>query len=475
MIIFLFLISLFFGDKDNYSGLFTFIILPAIMFMGIGIMIIGIIVNIRKSKRQEVVEEFKFPIIDFNNSRQRFLIFMVSIGLIVFVVLSAMGSYQAFHYTESNEFCGTMCHSVMEPEYEAYHMSAHARVACVECHVGSGAGWYIRSKMSGLYQVYSVIVDAYDRPIPTPLHNLRPAQETCENCHWPDKFYDRKYVFHKRYLTDEENTEWDIGLMMKTGPEYRALGLAEGIHWHINADVKIEYASRTPQRDDIVWVRYSNAKTNETTVFLDENNPIDEAELATLEIRTMDCLDCHNRPSHDYKTPTMFFDAAMTAGKISRNLPDIKMAAMGIFSNEFPTRDSALNFIEAELYAYYDMMFPEVLEDQKHELDMAIAALQEGYSKNIFPRMKVSWKAYPNFMGHLTNDGCYRCHNDSFKNKYNNAISRDCNLCHLIKEQGQPGAMNHASGRGYLEFEHPINIGDDWKTTHCAECHSNLY
>ncbi len=475
MIVILFLISLLFGDKDNYSGLFTFIILPAIMFLGLGIALIGIIFNIRRAKKTDIIEDFKLPIIDFNNTRQRFIMFMVAIGLTVFVVLSAVGSYQAFHYTESNEFCGTICHSVMEPEWEAYHMSSHARVKCVECHVGSGAGWYIRSKLSGLYQVYSVMVEAYDRPIPTPLHNLRPAQETCEKCHWPDKFYDRKYVFHRRYLTDEDNTEWDIGLLMKTGPEYRALGLTEGIHWHINKDVKIEYASRTPQRDDIVWVKYTNELTGEVSEFLDENNPVDEDELAALEIRTMDCLDCHNRPSHDYKSPIRFFDEAMTAGKIPHELPDIKMAAMTILSNDFPSRDSALSYIEYELYDYYDMMFPEILEDSPELVEMAIEALQQGFSKNVFPSMKVNWKAYPNFMGHIENEGCYRCHNDSFKNKYERVISRDCNLCHLIKEQGRPGAMNFATGKGYLEFEHPIDIGEDWKTRFCSDCHSNLY
>ncbi|MBS4056943.1 MAG: NapC/NirT family cytochrome c [Bacteroidetes bacterium] len=475
MIIILFLISLVFNESDNYSGLFTFIILPMIMFIGLGIMFVGMISRVRKKRRQQDITEVKFPIVDFNDPKQRFVVFMFGIGLSVFVVLSALGGYQAFHYTESNKFCGTLCHSVMEPEYTAYQGSAHARVNCVECHVGSGAGWYVRSKLSGLYQVYSVMANAYPTPIPTPLHNLRPAQETCEKCHWPEKFYDRKYISHKHYLAEEENTEWDIGMVMKTGPAYRALGQIEGIHWHINANVKIEYAATSLKRDTIVLVKYTNLKTGEVMVYNNEKNPLSEAQIAGLEFRTMDCLDCHNRPSHDYKSPARYFDAAMTAGKISKDLPDIKTAAMDILRNDFPTLDSAYSYIETEILGYYELMYPDLLESDRETIDAAIAAIKEGYAKNTFPMMKVKWNAYPNYLGHLENDGCYRCHNDAFKNQKNKVISRDCTLCHLIKEQGRPGEMEFATGQGFLEFKHPVDIKEKWKTKHCAECHFELY
>ncbi|MBZ0242701.1 MAG: NapC/NirT family cytochrome c, partial [Bacteroidales bacterium] len=167
MIVILFLVTLVFDVGDNYSGLFTFIILPAVMFMGIGMALIGRLATMRR-KRKHKDTEFSYPVVDFNDPKQRFIVFLFTIGLSVFVVLSALGGYQAFHFTESNQFCGTLCHAVMEPEYTAYQGSAHARVKCVECHVGSGAGWYVKSKLSGLYQVYSVMADAYPRPIPTP-------------------------------------------------------------------------------------------------------------------------------------------------------------------------------------------------------------------------------------------------------------------------------------------------------------------
>lgn len=475
MIVFLFLISFFFAEGDAYSGLIIYIILPAIMMIGLIMIPIGIFFKKRKEKKGNVEREFEFPVINLNDPKQRTSLFFITIGLTIFLVLSALGSYQAFHYTESNEFCGTTCHKVMEPEYTAYMGSAHERVNCVECHVGSGTGWYVRSKLSGLYQVYSVLTNAYATPIATPIHNLRPAQQTCEKCHWPEKFYDRKYVTHRHYMTDEENTEWDISLLMKTSPQYRALGLQDGIHWHINPNVKIEYKPATFKRDVIAWVKYTNLSTGEETIYKDTENEVDKSVLDTLELRTMDCLDCHNRPSHHYRSPVNFIDDAITAGKISSDIPEIKLTAMGILAYDFPTKDSAFAYIDSEIDSYYESYYPEVFDTNRVAIDAAKNAIKEEYSKNIFPLMKVKWSEYPNYMGHLENNGCYRCHNGSFQSEEKRFISRDCNLCHLIKAQGVPGNMSYANEVESLEFEHPIDIDDEWRTTLCAECHSALY
>lgn len=475
MIVFLFLISFFFDEGDSYSGLFTYIILPTIMVIGLLLIPIGIIRKKRRNRRNLDTGEFKFPVLDFNDPKQRFIVFTFTISTAIFLLLSAVGSYQAFHYTESNEFCGTLCHKVMEPEYVAYQRSAHARVNCVECHVGSGAGWYVKSKLSGLYQVYSVIAKAYPTPIPTPIHNLRPARETCEKCHWPEKFYDRKFVSHKNYLADEQTTEWDVQLLMKTSPSNRALGLQEGIHWHINPNVKIEYIASNIKRDTILWIKYTNLETGEVTIYNDPGIELDEKAIDSSEKRQMDCLDCHNRPSHNYQSPSRYFDDAVTAGKISRNLPEIKLVTMNLLVNEFPTKDSAFKFIETELTSYYESNYPEVFDTNRIELDAAIQEIKYQFSQNSFPFMKAQWKAYPNYLGHMENNGCYRCHNDNFQSESGRVISRDCNLCHLIKAQGIPGEMEYAIGDSSLIFRHPIDIKNKWKRMLCAECHSELY
>ena len=472
-IVFTLAISFIFpSEGGSYLGLFTYIILPVFLVIGLAMMPLGTVRKMRKDKRREIQREVKFPIVNLNDPSQRKVVFIFLVGTAIFVLFTALGSYEVFHYTASNEFCGTMCHSVMEPEYVTYHGSAHARVQCVECHVGSGASWYVKSKLSGLYQVYSVIAKAYPTPIETPIHNLRPAQETCEKCHWPQKFYDPKFVTKKHYLTDEENTEWNIQLLMKTGPQHSAMGLSEGIHWHINPDVKIEYTSNS-KRDTIVEVVYTDLSTGKTRVYKDDVNSI-ESSPASHQTKSMDCLDCHNRPSHDYLSPTHFVDNEITAGNISKSIPEIKLIAMEVLIKEFPTKDSAMSYISFKINKYYSDYYEEFYENNKPLLEDAIAAIQDGYKKNIFPFMKAQWNKYPNFLGHIESMGCYRCHNDNFKSEDNHIISKDCTLCHSIKAQGPAGDMEYANADSSLIFNHPFEM-DDWKEMACFECHMELF
>ncbi len=472
LIIFTLLITLISpSGGSNYLGLFTFIILPVFLIIGLVMIPIGTMRKMKRDKSKKVTREVKFPIVNLNDPGQRMVVFIFLISTAIFILLTSLGSYEVFHYTESNEFCGTLCHNVMEPEYVTYHGSAHARVSCVECHVGSGVNWYVKSKMSGLYQVYSVLANKFPTPIETPIHNLRPAQETCEKCHWPQKFYDPKFVTKKHYLSDEENTEWNIQLLMKTGPEHKAMGQSEGIHWHINPDVKIEYIATSRKRDTILEVHYTNLKTGSKRTFI--NNEV-ASKTSGEEPRTMDCLDCHNRPSHDYLSPSHFVDNAITAGEISTDIPEIKSVTMGILVREFPTADSAMNYISAKLNKYYSSNYEEFMDTNSAALTKAIVAIQEGYKENIFPFMKAQWSAYPNFLGHMESMGCYRCHNNNFVSKDGHVISKDCNLCHSIKAQGPAGNMEYANADSSLIFNHPHDM-DDWKEMTCYECHKELY
>ncbi len=212
MIGFLFVVSIFLAEGSSYLGLVMWIVLPTFLVLGLLIIPVGMVIKSRKDKRLKVTYDKAWPKIDLNEVATRNAVMIFGVGTIFFLLLSAVGSYEAFHYTESVEFCGTLCHQVMDPEYVAYQNSSHAKVSCVECHVGSGADWYVRSKLAGLYQVYAVLANVYPKPIPTPVRNLRPARETCEECHWPEKFYARQLVVEKHYLADEANTEWDISL-----------------------------------------------------------------------------------------------------------------------------------------------------------------------------------------------------------------------------------------------------------------------
>ena len=269
------ILNTFFGFGGTYIGLFIYMLLPGFMITGLILIPIGMRLETLRQKKNNTEGEIKsWPVINFNNPATRNASMIFVFGTIFLLIISSIGSYEAFHYTESVEFCGKLCHSVMEPEFVTYHGSSHERVACVECHVGAGAGWYVKSKMSGLYQVYSVMFHKFPTPIPTPIANLRPARETCEQCHWPEKFYDRKVKNLKSYMADDKNTEHDIQLQMKTSSLMTAEGLEKGIHQHISADVQIEYKTTANNRQTIPWVRYTNKKTGVSEIFTDSENPV---------------------------------------------------------------------------------------------------------------------------------------------------------------------------------------------------------
>lgn len=474
IILVLFLISLFSEHSNSYLGLFTFIIVPMFLVIGLLMIPLGIVLRIRK-KEMPSQDQGNWPVFNLNDQKFRSGFFAISTITVILLLVSAMGSYEAFKYTESVEFCGKLCHQVMEPEYVSYQHSPHARVACVECHVGEGAGWYMKSKLSGLYQVYSVTFKKYARPIETPLHNLRPARETCARCHWPEKFYSRKLVNIRSYLTDSVNTEWNNSLMIKIGPEFSSLGHAEGIHWHINKDFKIEYAATTNDREIIPWVKMTNLKTGEVKTFMDSENPIDKHKLDSIPARTMDCMDCHNRPSHLYRSPTFYINNAMVAGLIPKDIPYIKKAAMEALKSPFTTMDSAMTSIDQTIVKFYKENYPQIYTKESGRITAAIAAIQAEYKNNAFPYMRADATRYLNHIGHLESDGCFRCHSDRHKTEKGETISRDCNLCHTIVNQGPTGMVTTSSTDKSLEFEHPVAIDDAWKTNFCSECHKVLY
>jgi nitrate/TMAO reductase-like tetraheme cytochrome c subunit len=474
LIMVLFIITISAKDTSTYLGVYTYIVVPAFLLLGLLLIPLGMIIQLRKRKELEETGG-KWPILNLNTKKHRSTLIKVSIVTFIFLITSAMGSYMAFQYTESVEFCGKLCHQVMEPEYTTYLHSPHARVACVECHVGEGANWYVRSKLSGLYQVYAAAFDKYPRPIPTPVTNLRPARETCEKCHWPQKFYARKLRTDRRYVSDSLNTEWNYSLVMKVGPSFSALGLKEGIHWHINPDVKIEYIAGSKDRESIPWVKYTNLKTGVVKVFMDEENPVDVKAMDTLEHRTMDCMDCHNRPSHLYKTPSQYVNDALVAGIIPKELPFIKHIAMQVLKYPFGTKDSAINFIRDSITSFYQTKYPDINWPYRASIAKAIEGITQAYLLNAFPSMKADASVYLNHIGHLSSEGCFRCHSDRHKTEKDEVIPKDCDLCHTIISQGISGNIVSVPLDETLEFNHPVNVKNAWKTALCSDCHRKLY
>jgi len=474
LILTLYLFSVLSSQGNAYLGLFIYIILPVFLVLGLILIPLGVVLYIRKRKSQ-LQSEDSWPVIDLNKRQDWATVVKIFLITMLLLVASAMGSYRAYEYTESVEFCGKLCHQVEEPEYVSYQHSSHARVTCVVCHVGEGADWYVKSKMSGLYQVYSVMFKKYPRPIATPIHNMRPERETCERCHWPEKFYSRKLRVQRSYLADSANTEWNLSLVMKIGPEFSPMGLTEGIHWHINKNFKIEYVANSRNRESIPWVKLTNLKTGEVKTFIDEENPIDKKSLDKLEVRIMDCMDCHNRASHLLKSAPDYIDNALITGLIPKNIAYIKKAAMEALKNPYPDTNTAMHDIRETVQTYYKLHHPEVWKNEEQIVQKAIAAMQGEYKLNAFPYMRADASQYPNHIGHLESEGCFRCHSDRLKTYKGETISRNCELCHTIIAQGPTGKIVNAYVSSTLEFVHPTNIAEKWKTAFCSECHRALY
>ena len=222
-------------------------------------------------------------------------------------------------------------------------------------------------------------------------------------------------------------------------------------------------------------MKTTNLKSGESDIFESQENPLSIEEKDSIVPRVMDCMDCHNRPSHRYSSPPSFIDNAITGGIIPNELPGIKSACINATKPVYNTKDTAVMLIRQSMLDYYKLENPEVLKEKPELLEQAIISLQKVYTQNIFPFMKVRWEAYPDHIGHKETNGCFRCHDDKHISEKGKVITKNCNLCHEIKAQGIPGAMQTGSIFDTLDFVHPVDIGDAWKENLCSECHMNLY
>ena len=447
--------------SNPYMGILTWVVAPGILIFGLAVFVLGVILERRKRRKLAPNEIPVFPKIDLNIARTRVIFGATTIALIVFMTATVFGSYQVYHYTETDAFCGTMCHSVMKPEYTAYQLSPHARVGCVGCHVGSGASWYVKSKLSGAYQIYSVTFKKYPKPIPTPVANLRPAQQTCEQCHWPEKFWGAQLKTVDHYQYDEANTHLQTRMLINTGGGSSKAGMTAGIHWHMNIANEVTYVATDDHRQKIPWVRIRNRNTGETTEYMAEDAKLTDAQLATAPRRLMDCLDCHNRPAHIYHPPDRAVDGALAAGTIDQSLPFIKQQAVATLSKDYTDTPTALRTISSDLLGFYQKEHPAVYASQRGKVDRAILSVQKIFESTRFPEMKVDWRTHPNNIGHLLTLGCFRCHDDQHVSKDGKRITKDCSICHTMLTEAKTAA----------EFQHPVDLGD-LRQVNCSDCHT---
>jgi nitrate/TMAO reductase-like tetraheme cytochrome c subunit len=470
LVLFLTVLDLFEGEQKPYVGILTFIILPVFILFGLALVFIGIWREHRFEK-QGLPHEHKLPRIDLNDPKQRNAFFWISLGGLILLIFSAFGSFKAYEYTDSDEFCGTTCHKVMSPEYTAYEYSPHARVGCAKCHIGPGAGWFVRSKLSGAYQVYATIFNKYPKPIPTPIENLRPAQQTCEQCHWPKQFFSEKMLKNTYFLSDEKNTRWTLDLLIKIGGGNIEAGPTSGIHWHMNIANELTYIATDSQRQSIPWIRSKNPE-GKITVYRSTENSLTDEQIRTMKTRRMDCIDCHNRPTHIYHPPAKSINHIMSLGWIDPSLPHVKSVSLKALETPYSTKQVGLDSIKMVIEEYYQTNYPELAKTKQDTIAKVVSEVQNIFSRNYFPEMHVSWKRFPDNVGHLYYPGCFRCHDGKHVADDGKVLSRDCNVCHTILAQQfeKEGLRMSLSG---VEYRHPVDIGNAWKEMNCSDCHNS--
>ena len=422
------------GPPHPYIGLLVFLILPGIFVLGLLLIPIGIWFR-RRSLRASGHLPGVFPAVDLHLPVVRRTLEWVAFATIVNLLIIGTASYRGVQYMDSTSFCGATCHTVMAPEYTAYQNSPHSHVACVECHIGPGASWFVRAKVTGLRQVFMVTFHDYPRPIPSPVANLRPARETCEQCHWPQRFSGDKLLVNTSYKDDEKNTPQTDVLLLKVGG--RTWQGSVGIHGHHLADnVRIRYISTDVARQTIPVVDYTDDQ-GKTTEFISTDAKPTQQQLDKGEHRTMDCVDCHNRPTHAFDLPENAVDKQMSLGHISPVLPFIKKKALEVLKVNYTSRDVARQSIAAEIDKFYQTNYPQIYQTQRTAVEQSGQEVANIYLRNIFPDMRVTWGVHPNNLGHNDSPGCFRCHDGSHTSADGQTITNDCSACHQVLAAGE--------------------------------------
>lgn len=420
-----------------YIALMALLVLPGVFIFGLLLIPLGAWLD-RKSGRQP--GERPLPNIDLNHPRTLRLAITISVFTVLNILIFGVVSYHGVHYTETTEFCGTVCHTVMEPEFVAHQDSPHSRVACVSCHIGSGAPWFVRSKISGLGQVAAVTLNTYQKPIPSPVENLRPSQDTCEQCHWPEKFTGDRIKVIDRFAEDEQNTNLKTILVLHIGGGAYREG---GIHsWHIDPARRTRYVSSDPERQEIIWVEVTEPDGS-VTEYLAQDSDWTPEQIAAAPSRQMDCIDCHNRPAHTFLPPGEAMDRALAADRIDDGIPFVKQAGTRVLT-EVGERMGAAEEVGEGLRDYFQSQHPDVLNSHPESLEVAIGEIEKLYRRNVFPAMNVTWGTYANHVGHEQSPGCFRCHNGMLTSADGRSISMDCSACHniLALDEEDPPILN---------------------------------
>jgi hypothetical protein len=424
---------------NAYIGLITYLLFPALFVIGLILIPIGWrILKKRTGRTTRELLNKRFEPTEIQSGFFGSRIFAtVAILTLLNVVFMGAASSRMLQFMDEAEFCGTACHDAMNPEWVTYQQSPHARVKCVECHVGEGAEALLDSKLNGMWQIISLTFDLYERPIETPVRQLRPARETCEKCHWPDKFYGSRLKNIVRFETDSASTPKYTTLNLKV--DAGSGRIRRGIHWHISEKNIVRYASVGDKREEMIWVEAMQPDGS----FKRYRNPELSSETERPEdVRALDCIDCHNRATHIYEDPADAVDDRIRFGDLDRSLPYLRREAYDALVNDYPNQVAAMDGIANHIRGYYEREFPEVALREMALIDSTIEVLQHVYNRNVHFGMNIRWGTYKSHLGHRDDGGCFRCHSSELVDENGESISDDCTTCHsiLALEESEPFA-----------------------------------
>jgi len=436
--------------NNPYFGFLIYMVMGPLFVAGVVTAIVGLVLF----KDREEIGLFTLEYIrEQMNMPGRFIRVRKMIYLSVFLFVATIlvigaVSYTGFSYTESVGFCGQFCHTVMEPEYITYQNSPHSRVLCVDCHISSEAGLFTRSKVSGIRLIFATVLDRFQRPIETPISSLRPNREVCEQCHRPEMFHGNKLYVKDYFLEDELSTHVQTVLMMRIGSGGYRDQTAQGIHWHVSPAHHTYYKTYPGNPDSISSIKLID---HDGSVFIFDRNGVGSTGVdAENDYRLMDCLDCHNRPTHVFLSADEAIDRKLASGMIPRTLPFIKRQALKVVLQDYINKDQASRGIASALEQWYKDNYPEVFASRRVDLDKAVGGTIQAWMENVFPEMNIGWGTYLNNIGHSEGKGCFRCHDEKHQTSTGRNISGECNLCHFIlaEKEADPDILRILHGEG---------------------------
>ncbi len=394
--------------------------------------------------------------------------------IVGFLILGVI-AIQVWEYSNSVNFCANACHNVHPEEVEAFRDSYHANVKCTECHMGRlGTIRSIFLKASHFRHLPEVILDNYERPLRSA--TMRPANESCEKCHWPPAFHGDTVLNIQRFSPDEENTQEDTYLILKTGAGTRERGLGYGIHWHITNPV--EYIAVDEQKQDIRWVR-TTLPDGRTIEYSDVTNPLSADEIANAEKKVMDCVDCHNRMGHPFPSPENLVDQALAEGRLSSDLPYAKKVTLDLLDAKYANQEQALAAIETVKEAY-EVSYPEIAAEQAEAIEQAQQLVEELITRLVFDEPGVTWEDFPDHNRHKYFAGCFRCHDGKHLSEDGESIRLHCNICHNVPETVSAGERPPQVPLSYIQ-EPSSHLASNFIADHrfqaddsCTECHGEV-